>query len=331
MYLNDVMWGHHGLRLIIDSPDIDFFSSPCGYDEKRSLGIDWRDMLPTASLKVHNKLYFVECDVRTYLTRRLHDSRPGRYSEDTYQQIDENGNKTVWAGPETKELSLSAIRKAFAHQITKGSGIWWFDMWGGWYHNPDIMNELQEMRIIAEASLNKNSARLPKAETVIFVDEKAYFGEVSHSVNIITDNMRSLGIPFDFCMTEDAQKVIADYKVAVFTAPISSESGKIAKSICQSMNFPFIETTPEKPYFSKEDLSEFLVASGAHCYNSDGNVIYCGNGYLGIHSAKEGIVDVSLPGKYIVKPLLGTDLPEIEADSLSIDMKQYDTVFFELQ
>ena len=330
-YLNDVMWGHHGLRYIIDSPHIDFFSSPCGYDDTRRLGIDWSDLLPTASLKAHNKLYFVECDIRTHLTRRLHDSRPGRYSEDTYQQVDKNGNKTVWAGPDTKALSVSAIRKAFAHQLTKGSGIWWFDMWGGWYHDPDIMKELHNMKLIAEASRKKNSSEYPKAETVIFVDEKAYFGEVCHSVNIIRGNMGNLGIPFELCMVEDAHRVVSDYKAAVFTAPVSSEKGIIAKNFCKEKNIPFVEVSPEKTYFSKEELKEFLISSGVHCYNGDGHVIYCGNGYLGIHSVKDETVNISLPQKFSIKPLLGADFPECVKDVISIDMKQYDTVFFELQ
>ncbi len=330
VFLNDVLWGHHGLRFIIDSPYIDFFSSPCGYDDGRRLGIDWSDMLPTASLKAHNKLYFVECDIRTYLTRRMQDSRPGRYPEDILLQTDNNGNKTVWSGPETKELSLSAIRKAFAHQLTKGSGIWWFDMWGGWYHDDDIMNELRKMKDIAQSSRNKKSDGYPKAETVVFIDEKAYFKERCHSVNIIRSNMSNSGIPFDFCMTEDAEKVIDNYKTAIFTAPISSDTGENAKKLCEALNVPYMETSPEKPYFTESELREFLVSTGVHCYNSDGNIIYCGNGYLGIIAVKDGNVKIDLPRKYKIESLLGADFFESEADCIRLYMKQFDTAVFEL-
>ncbi len=330
VFLNDVLWGHHGLRHIVDSPYIDFFSSPCGYDDGRQLGIDWSDMLPTASLKAHNKLYFVECDIRTHLTRRMQDSRPGRYPDDIYLQTDNNGNKTPWAGPETKELSLSALRKAFAHQLTKGSGIWWFDMWGGWYHDDDIMNSLGKMRDIAESSRDKKAEDFPKAETVIFVDEKAYFEEVCHSVNIIRSNMGNIGIPYDFCMVEDAEKVIGIYKAAVFSAPVSSETGKNAKRLYKAGKVPFLETTPEKPYFTKEELLEFLVSSGVHCYNCDGHVIYCGNGYLGIHAVNDGDIKITLPRKYKIKPLLGTDFTKCETDTFSIYLNQFETALFEL-
>lgn len=330
VFLNDVLWGHHGLRFIIDSPYIDFFSSPCGYDDGRRLGIDWSDMLPTASLKAHNKLYFVECDIRTYLTKRMQDSRPGRYPDNIYLQTDNNGNRTVWAGPETKGLSLSALRKAFAHQLTKGSGIWWFDMWGGWYHDEDIMNELQKMKDIAQNSRNKSTDGFPKAETVIFIDEKAYFKELCHSVNIIRSNMGNIGIPFDFCMSEDAEKVIGNYKTAIFTAPVSSDTGENAKKLCEALNVPYIETSPEKPYFTESELREFLISSDVHCYNGDGNVIYCGKGFLGIHAVKDGDIRITLPQKYNIKPLLGIDLAFEASDSFSIYLNKFDTVVFEL-
>ncbi|MBR6634412.1 MAG: hypothetical protein IKL41_02150, partial [Clostridia bacterium] len=173
-YVNNPLWGLHGLRLIIDSPYIDFFSSPCCYDENRSLGFDWGDMLTAQSVKEHGKLYFVECDIRTHLTQRMQASRPGRYRDGIYELHDGNGNKTVWCGPESQELSLSAIRKAFAHQLTKASGIWWFDMWGGWYHSDEIMSEMAKMRAIAEIAKDKNTEQYPQAETVLFIDEKAY-------------------------------------------------------------------------------------------------------------------------------------------------------------
>lgn len=113
-FVNDTLLGLFGLRHIIDSPYIDFFSSPCCYDCNRKLGIDWGDMIAEKSLKLHNKLYFVECDIRTSLTKRMQESRPGWYTGDYFKLVDDEGNKTVWSGPDTLELSISAIRKAFA-------------------------------------------------------------------------------------------------------------------------------------------------------------------------------------------------------------------------
>lgn len=334
-YVNDYLWGHHGMRFIIDSPYIDFFSSPCGYDNSRGLGVDWSDMLTTESLKIHGKLYFVECDIRTHLTRRMQDSRPGIYPDGIYTLYNENGNKTVWCGPETPELSLSAIRKAFAHQLTKGSGIWWFDMWGGWYHDNDIISELKKMKTIAESSKEKNAERYPSAQVVMFIDEKAYLNNprdshLCHSVNITRSAMGNTGIPFDLCMVEDAEKALNKYRAAIFTAPLPSESGKKALNICRNLNIPYISADTENSFFGETQLRDFLLSSNIHCYNSDGNVICCVNGFLGIHSVKDGIAEIKLPAEYTVRPLLGTSLDECRTDRILIDMNKHDTAVFEL-
>ena len=334
-FVNDPLLGLLGLRHIIDSPYIDFFSSPCCYDDNRRLGIDWGDMLPTESVKSHGKLYFVECDIRTHLTRKMQDSRPGRYPENIYTLTDAEGKKTVWCGPETKELSLSAIRKAFVHQLTKSSGIWWFDMWGGWYHDNEIMTEISVMKNIAESSKKKNPADFPNAETVLFIDEKAYFNNARsshfcHCTNITRVAMGNTGIPFDLCMTEDAEQVIHKYKAAIFTAPIPSESGKQAIEICDKMNIPYIQSDTEKSYFSTDELRDFLVSEGVHCYNDMGNVIYCNNGFLSIHAIDDGEIKIILPGEFTMKPLLGNNLTEYKSDIIQLNMNKHDTVVFEL-
>ena len=334
-FVGNNLYGLHGLNHIIDSPYIDFFSSPCAYDDVRRLGVDWGDMIPVDSLKLHGKLAFIECDIRTYLTRRLHDSRPGRYSEEFYGLTDDNGNKTVWCGPETQELSLSAIRKTFAHQLTKSSGVWWFDMWGGWYNEDKIMDEIKTMKLIADSSVNKNNDNYPHSEVVVFVDEKAYAkipycNPLDRTVTDVRRTMGNTGIPFDLCMVEDCEKIIDNYKTAIFTAPYPSEDGIKAINMCREKNLPYITITEDKTSFSVEELRDFLVCNGVHCYNNEGNVVYCGNGFIGIHAINDGDVKISLPGKYNVRQLLGTGFSYSTTDIISLYMKKHDTVLFEL-
>ncbi len=334
-YVNDILLGLHGMRYIIASPFIDFFSSPCGYDNSRALGVDWCDMIASESLKAHNKLYFVECDIRTHLTRKMQDSRPCKYPDNIYTLTYEDGTKTVWCGPETKELALSAIRKAYIHQLTKASGVWWFDMWGGWYEDENIMEDLKKMKKIAESSVNKNTENYPQPETVMLIDEKAYLNiprnsELCHSVNITRIEMGNTGIPFDLCMAEDAEKVLHKYKAAIFTAPLPSEAGKRAIEFCKELGIPYIEATEKKPYSIKNELREFLISNGVHCYNEDNNVIYCGNGFLGIHTVNDGEVKITLPNKYKIRTLFGADFRECKTDIITLYMKKHDTAIFEL-
>lgn len=333
-FVNDPLLGLAGLRHIIDSPYIDFFSSPCCYDCTRAFGVDWGDMIAESSLKLHNKLYFVECDIRTHLTKRMQESRPGSFSDNYFALKDDKGNKTVWCGPDTLSLSLSAVRKAFAHQLSRFSGIWWFDMWGGWYHHEEIMLELRKMKNIADESKTKSNS-YPSAQTVVFIDERAYYNnprctDVACSVNNIRVAMGNTGIPFDLCMTEDAEKVIDRYKVAIFTTPLPSESGRKAMLLCEKHNTPYFFPEGDKIYVSTQELREYLVSNGVHCYNGDNNVIYCGGGYIGIHTSHDGEVEIKLPEKYKLKSILGTTPWEQETDVISLYMEKYDTALFEL-
>ncbi len=334
-FVNDPLWGFHGLGEIIDSPYIDFFSSPCAYDGNRKLGIDWGDMIPVDSVRLHGKLCFIECDIRTHLTRRMQESRPGRYPEDIYPTIDKDGNKTAWSGPETSTLSVSAIRKAFSHQITKKSGVWWFDMWGGWYHDNDIMSELDNMRFISDNFAIKDKEDLPNSETVLFIDEKAYANiengnHLRNSVNHIRSALGNTGIPFDIYMVEDAEKISKNFKAAIFSAPIPSENGKKAIEICQKLNIPFISSTKDKFEYNTNELRDFLIKSGVHCYNSDGSVIYCSGGFLGIHTVSDGETTIKLPKEYKIKPLNSSDENEFESDTIFINTSKHNTLMYEL-
>ncbi len=334
-FVNDPLLGLHGLGSIINSPYIDFFSSPCCYDGNRSLGIDWGDMIPVDSVKLHGKLCFIECDIRTHLTKRMQASRPDEYPDDIYPTVDENGNKTVWSGPETQELSFSAIRKAFAHQLSKGSGIWWFDMWGGWYHSEEIMNEIGQMHVIYENSHRLCKKGLPRAETAFFIDEKAYFNygrynSFCNSVNIMRVAMGNTGIPFDVYMIEDAEKVLHKYKAAIFSAPLPSDCGKSAVELCKNLNTPYISPDTDKFSYTTDELRSFLVSSGVHCCNTDGCVVYCSNGILGIHTVNDGDVTVHLPKKYRIKRLLCDGSNEYETDTILFTAQKHHTELFEL-
>ena len=210
-------------------------------------------------------------------------------------------------------------------------------MWGGWYHDTDIMSEMKKMKNIAQLCAETGYENKPQSQTVVFIDEKAYFNnprgsDFCHCVNITRVAMGNTGIPFDLCMTEDAERVLHKYKAAIFTAPLPSECGKEAIKMCKKMKIPYILSDTEKSYFTTEELRSFLVSKGVHCYNAEGNVVYCGGGYIGIHSVNDGNVTIALPESYKVKQQLGTGFTEYDtqSNSLKLNMKKYETVLFEL-
>lgn len=208
-------------------------------------------------------------------------------------------------------------------------------MWGGWYHSELLLSELRRLREIRENMTDKDFSSLPAAKAVLFIDEKAY-GNVSrashlrHSVNITRCAMGNTGIPFDTYMVEDAPRVLHRYSAAIFSAPVPSEDGIKAIRLCRSLDIPYAAADEHKDCYTTDELREFLFYSGIHCYNSDGCVIYCGNGILGIHTREEREVKISLPDKYKITPLFGEDRSACEADSISIKPEAYGTYAFEI-
>ena len=324
-----VLFGSHALRCIIDSKNIDFFSSPNAYTDNRAFGIDWADMVPVDSLRLHGKLCFMECDIRTHLTRAIQDVRPGEYPDDIYRTKD---GSSVWVGPPTREGAVNALRKCFAHQICKGSAIWWFDMWGGWYDDIVLMNELAKMKCIYDALEPINT----KSEVAFFADERAYARIYSHSPELrgIADTrtaMGNTGAPYDVYMAEDAETVLGGYKAAVFAMPYPSATGQKAIETCKRLGIPYLTVDTEKCALSTDEITAFYKDSGVHLYNEENNVVYVGNGFLALHSLKAGKKALKLTRPLSVTPVFGAESPRQDGDTVTFTVSENGTALFKIQ
>lgn len=326
-----VLFGSHALRCLIDSPNVDFFSSPNAYTQNRAFGIDWADMIPVDSVKLHGKLCFIECDIRTHLTVSIQEVRPGEYPDDMYRTGD---GASVWVGPPTAELSREALRKCFAHQISKASAIWWFDMWGGWYDDPMLMEEFVRMKHIYDKEL-MGKENGPSPEVVFFADERGYANLFSHSphlngIALTRTAMGNTGVPYDTYMAEDADRILKNYKAAVFPMPIASEAGKHAIELCEKMGIPYLSATADHYQLTVETLREFYKSSSIHFYTNENDVVCLGNGYICLHSAVGGSKHLSLPKCYTVTPVFGAEISEQTTDKIEFDLKENATALFSI-
>ena len=142
--------------------------------------------------------------------------------------------------------------------------------------------------------------------------------------------MSHAGIPFDTCLVEDAENVINNYKCAIFTAPIPTENGKKAIEVYKRHSVPFISSTEEKPYYDIDELRAFSDSSGVHCYNNNGDIFYCGNGFIGIHIVNDGETKITLPRKYKIRTLHEQKNIEIETDTIIVTGTKHSTRLFEI-
>lgn len=178
--------GHFAVEDLLRCPDVDFLASTVFAG-------------PANSLNLHDKLFFQEGDVRTCLTRPIRDTLP---------QCDPgNGyfDRPVWQPLPSMEASLSRLKSVCARVLTGPMGVWWFDMWGGWFDAPEMMDLFGRFnRWMAE-----RVAEPLKSEIAVITDENGlmYLPRTNCPAAYTLDRQREelsrLGAPYDFYEASD--------------------------------------------------------------------------------------------------------------------------------
>ncbi len=317
--------GTHALNYILKDKNIDFICSPNSYIGVRSPETDWTEMCPADSVRLHGKMCFQECDIRTHLTVPLSRKDPS---------TDPNGllSAPIWQPRKSKYQAVNEIRKSFARQLIKGNALWWFDMWGGWYADADIMNEMATYKSIYEQSLT-DAVRSSKAEVAVFVDESAYKYLTNCSLRNIFHTQREelglMGTPYDIYDVYDFEAVYKNYKAIVLLSAAKTAYMENARYLCIINNIPYIMTSGLKEKFTVNELRAFCKANRVHIYCETDDIIYANENYICIYTVTAGKKTVNLGKKKIVSELLGGAY-QCAADVFTVEMQKGETRLFRI-
>ena len=206
LYVTDATGGNFALSQLLKSPNIDYICTT-GFH------------CPVESVRLADKLFITEADERTYLTQA-----PGV----TMPQIMPNNSYYiggVWGGPDLNN-TIANMRKRSAEVLTRHTGIWWFDMWGGWFDDQALLNI-----IVEHGKLQQEQTVAPiLPEIALIADEEGVSQMDFHAPNLkfslyeINKQLRKCGAPY-----------------AVYTA----------KDLC-------------KPNFPVEQYKLYIIAGGCH-------------------------------------------------------------------
>ena len=319
------LWGTHALKKVLDDENIDFISSPNSYIGIRNPASDWTEMYPADSVRLHGKMCFQECDIRTHLTVELCEKD---------KSTDPQGNLRgpIWQGLKTKNEARNAIFKSFARQLIKGNGFWWFDMWGGWYNDVEILKDMSEYRKIYEKSLTYEN-RKSKVQVAVFIDESAYKYLTDCSLkNAIYAERHELGImgtPYDMYDVFDFAEVYKNYKAFVFMSPSVTEDMKNALKICEKNNLPYLSVSEKKYNFSSCELRNFCKQNGVHIYCESDDILYINENYAAVHALTSGMKTIRFDKKYSVYELPCEKFMSSSSE-LTVNMKKGETKLFGL-
>ncbi|MCK0192429.1 beta-galactosidase [Arenibacter sp. F20364] len=316
-FVGDPRRGHGALAKLLDCQDLDYLSSPNVYN--RVAGEDWPPMAAINSVQLHGKLWLTENDTRTSITTLLKDrsndiAPPGQY---------ESG---VWLGPEDMDTSVSFLWKNTARMLAYGYGGWWFDMWGGWFNAPELLNVIektQQLHTLFPASLGIKM----KSQVGVVVDEELSFWDPTYghlTENILSNRypLAKTGNSYDLFLRTDLENMAtSQYKLVWLLGLLelnSKEKKRIQKWTKQGVTVLWTNgkgTNIFRPNreqlfldgklnWSATELGELWEGAGVHRYIQTDDVFYIGKNWLGIHTINGGEKTINFPFRaQIVDPV----------------------------
>ena len=308
-------FGHDAIDLVLDSPYVDFLASPFAYDTQRAPGTDWILQGVLGSTRLHRKLWFTECDVRTHLSKPISIAMP---------HANPIGNTMydgpIWYGPESEDMSIHQMKKAFAKTMSMSGGVWWFDMWGGWFKTEKYMETVKKSLELYTSQVNEKTV----AEVAVVYDTYARgYCRKNASLEGFLQAVSQSGAVYEQFSLTDMDHLDPDQYKAIILLNVHSDVSELTKWKNQNRSIlyvssAFTETEGRKiypctggkvhidkeyqEYFfsdmpSPQALREAFLTAGAHIYNFTNDMIYAYGKMVAIHAATDGEKRIFLPEK----------------------------------
>ena len=343
-YLTDPRKGHYALSKLLKCEDLDYISSPNTYN--RVVGEDWPPMVAIQSVQKHGKLWLAENDTRTSITTLLRDRAP--------HIAPQNNNRYdggVWLGPADMETSVAFLWKNLARMYAEGYGGWWFDMWGGWFSHPQLLEVLQKGQELFYLYPDEEISAM-KPEIGVIVDERLLFWDASYGrlTAQILSNRNSFahtGSPYDLFLRTDLPSIpLSQYKVLwLMGIPnltdherqfinnmsdkgmaimLTDTMGTVIKGKLSENNYP------GKFSWTADELGELWQNFHVHRYIHTKDVLYAGRGWVGIHTVDGGEKEVKLKFKAKVINVVNNKIVAEDSDVIKISMQPKSTVLLKI-
>ena len=312
-------FGHDAIDTVLESPHVDFLASPFAYDTQRAPGTDWVLQGVLGSTRLHHKLWFTECDVRTHLSRPISEAMP---------HANPIGNTMydgpIWYGPESEEMSVYQMKKAFAKTVSMGGGLWWFDMWGGWFRTEAYMETVRKSLEIYRSQINERSV----AEVAVVYDTYARgYCRKNASLEGFLQAVAQSGAAYEQFSLADLERLDPDQYQSVVLLNVHTPVSAVEKWKKGNRSVLYVASAWEhtedggaypctggkvrvgkdyQEYFfsdipTPQALREAFLTSGAHIWNFTNDVVYAYGKTVAIHAVSDGEKRIFLPEKSKIK------------------------------
>ena len=202
MALSAQTYSVSGPQFLIDSPYIDYLTTPSQYyDRQAGGGSTFR--MPVDSLHYRGKLYINESDSRTHF-------------------VDENNKKQFCRANDLNDTK-NILNRDFAQVICDDIYSWWFEMGTGdtsYYNHPEVFDIFRQQQRVAKE--NDQLGRGKVSEIAVVYDQDSMFNHPFESMRDILAWNRSqtiprIGAPCDHIFHDDLDlENLPDYKMYIF-------------------------------------------------------------------------------------------------------------------
>ena len=216
--------GHYALHKLLENKNIDFLASTNGWTDP-GCGFPFGSTAHSALL--HGKLFMCEGDIRTHLTREMGSTMP---------QAVPDGNDyysgAMWSTVQNEFEAASALKKAMGRTLTERVGIWWFDMFSGWFSSAKLMDLLAKYKTCMDAReispMHSEIALILDESSVYYhgleLGRKSYFTDRTSIYNKAVNDVQKveleqIGAPYDIYEAKDLAYSEFDanqYKLYIF-------------------------------------------------------------------------------------------------------------------
>lgn len=196
---------------VLESEYIDFLCAPVCYDE-RNIGMSASYMMMVDSVIAAGKMAIIECDSRTvYFDSK--STPPATLAE--------------WGKTYTVKATLESMKRDFVNMMIKGAGLWWYDMYGGWFNDPEIYRLIGVMSKEWERASKEpvvNTAKIAfvvgdDLATAMAYDFDGSYDYLFQALYWQKESLAHIGAQFDLLYTSSfANGFMRDYDVYLIVA-----------------------------------------------------------------------------------------------------------------
>jgi beta-galactosidase len=320
LYVTDSTGGNFGLSQLLKSPDIDYICTT-GFH------------CPVESVQLAGKLFITEADIRTCLTQAPGVTMPQIMPNNTYYI------GGVWGGPD-RANSVADMRKRSMEVLTRHTGIWWFDMWGGWYRSPRIFDVVQKMHLEYVKAFQRGSCE--NAEVAIVLDSQTSYG-VNGECFMATVQKQlvvfgNVGVPYHLYLKGCLKDGELDkYRLVVFLSPYAIDETDKRRMCALQENGTSVVVTGRNGRganvadcfdgaIDESTIRSYCYQANVHLYTKNDAVVYANSHYISVTAKQDGEQTIYCKRDGSLQDVLSSEIYTTIDKKLALTMKENQTI-----